>query len=97
MSSNLVPMIRFERRASTAVADAYLSPLIQEYLARFQKGFAAGGGTTRISFMMSDGGLCPVQRFTGFKVGGCFFGTACSLFESCTASCRPCCRAPLAE
>ncbi len=29
VSSSLVPMIRFERRASTAVADAYLSPLIE--------------------------------------------------------------------
>ncbi len=64
-------MIRFERRASTAVADAYLSPLIQEYLGKFQRGFQhsgnSGNSATRISFMMSDGGLCPIQRFTGFK------------------------------
>lgn len=65
-SSQLVRMVRFERRASTTVADAYLAPLIEDYIQKFKKGFG-GASTVKISFMMSDGGLCPVERFSGYK------------------------------
>jgi 5-oxoprolinase (ATP-hydrolysing) len=39
VSSQLQPMIKIVPRAQSATADAYLSPIIQEYLASFAKGF----------------------------------------------------------
>ena len=65
VSSRLVPMVRLERRASTTCADAYLSPLIEEYVRNFRKGFANGLRNTHVSFIMSDGGLC--KTFSGYK------------------------------
>ncbi len=66
VSSQLVPMIRLERRASTVCADAYLSPLILEYVSGFRRGFANNLSSTKLSFIMSDGGLCT--NFCGYKV-----------------------------
>ena len=65
VSSRLVPMVRMERRASTTCADAYLSPLIDEYVANFKSGFQHGLEKTHVSFIMSDGGLC--KTFSGYK------------------------------
>lgn len=66
VSSQLVPMIRLERRCSTVCADAYLSPLIADYIAGFRKGFENELKTTNLSFIMSDGGLS--SNFCGYKV-----------------------------
>ncbi len=67
VSSDLVPMVRLERRASTVVADAYLSPLITEYVTNFRRGFASQLAHTRVAFIMSDGGLCSTDCFSGYK------------------------------
>lgn len=46
--------------------DAYLTPLIKRYIENFSKGFDEHlTKNVRISFMRSDGGLAPVDRFRG--------------------------------
>jgi 5-oxoprolinase (ATP-hydrolysing) len=46
--------------------DAYLTPLIKRYIENFSKGFDEHlTQNVRISFMRSDGGLAPVDRFRG--------------------------------
>ena len=47
------------------------------YITAFQKGFDAGLREVQLSFMQSDGGLAPVDAFSGHKAilsgpaGGC--------------------------
>ncbi|WFD18100.1 5-oxoprolinase (ATP-hydrolyzing) [Malassezia caprae] len=71
VSSDLMPMIKMVPRATSATADAYLTPVLQAYLDGFFSGFDAslrdGSAGTRVEFMMSDGGLTSVEHFTGLK------------------------------
>jgi 5-oxoprolinase (ATP-hydrolysing) len=78
LSHELMPMIKLVPRATSACADAYLTPAIRKYIAGFQKGFEGGLGTesvkneagekgARCEFMQSDGGLVDVDNFSGLK------------------------------
>lgn len=69
VSHELQPMIGLVNRASSTVADAYLSPVIQEYLEGFGAGFEGGLDSfgNKLLFMQSNGGLTPWYRFTGLK------------------------------
>ncbi|ORY10206.1 Hydantoinase B/oxoprolinase-domain-containing protein [Clohesyomyces aquaticus] len=78
LSSELMPMIKLVPRATSACADAYLTPAIRKYIDGFSKGFEGGLGTksvkreegskgARCEFMQSDGGLVDVDIFSGLK------------------------------
>ena len=67
LSSQLVPMVRAVPRGHTACVDAYLTPKTREYLRVFLAGFDDGLRDVKVSFMQSDGGLTPADRFTGYK------------------------------
>ena len=68
LSSALVPMVRAVPRGHTASVDSYLTPCIREYLDTFLRGFDDGlRDGVKVSFMQSDGGLTPAERFTGYK------------------------------
>ena len=78
LSHELMPMIKFVPRATSACADAYLTPAIKKYIAGFQAGFEGGLGTdnvkkedgrkgARCEFMQSDGGLVDVNQFSGLR------------------------------
>ncbi len=78
LSHQLMPMIKLIPRATSACADAYLTPAIKEYIAGFQAGFEGGLGTesvkkesgtkgARCEFMQSDGGLVDVDLFSGLR------------------------------
>ncbi|KAI5776628.1 Hydantoinase B/oxoprolinase-domain-containing protein [Geopyxis carbonaria] len=76
LSSELMPMIKLVPRATSATADAYLTPEIKRYIAGFEKGFLGGLGSesgsdgrraTRCEFMQSDGGLVDVAAFSGLR------------------------------
>ncbi|GAM86551.1 hypothetical protein ANO11243_045650 [Dothideomycetidae sp. 11243] len=78
LSHELMPMIKLVPRATSACADAYLTPAIRKYIEGFQKGFEGGLGTesvkkeegskgARCEFMQSDGGLVDVDVFSGLK------------------------------
>ena len=57
-------------RGQSATADAYLTPLIQKYLAGFRKGFIGqleDSSSTRCDFMQSDGGLVNFRKFSGLR------------------------------
>lgn len=70
-SAELMPMIKMVPRATSATADAYLTPVLQAYIDSFFSGFDSslrdGSAGTRVEFMMSDGGLTSVDHFTGLK------------------------------
>jgi 5-oxoprolinase (ATP-hydrolysing) len=78
LSHELMPMIKLVPRATSACADAYLTPAIKKYISGFSKGFEGGLGTesvkkdagdkgARCEFMQSDGGLVDVDQFSGLK------------------------------
>ena len=78
LSHELMPMIKLVPRATSACADAYLTPTIKKYIAGFQAGFEGGLGTqsvkkeggskgARCEFMQSDGGLVDVDLFSGLR------------------------------
>ena len=66
-SATLQPMIKAVPRGMSATADAYLTPIIKNYIesisANFQGGLAAPG--LRCEFMQSDGGLVDFRSFGG--------------------------------
>ena len=69
VSHELQPMIGMVNRTSSTVADAYLTPIIKEYLNSFGSGFEGGleAFGNKLLFMQSNGGLCPWYKFTGLK------------------------------
>ncbi|KAJ9159725.1 hypothetical protein P3X46_025204 [Hevea brasiliensis] len=67
LSSALSPMVRAVPRGLTASVDAYLTPVIKEYLSGFISRFDDGLGKVNVLFMQSDGGLAPESRFSGHK------------------------------
>ncbi|KAF3007738.1 hypothetical protein E8E13_009895 [Curvularia kusanoi] len=78
LSHALMPMIKLVPRATSACADAYLTPAIRKYIDGFSKGFEGGLGSesvkreegakgARCEFMQSDGGLVDVDIFSGLK------------------------------
>lgn len=67
LSSALTPMVRAVPRGLTASVDAYLTPVIKEYLSGFMTKFEGGAEKVNVLFMQSDGGLAPERRFSGHK------------------------------
>lgn len=67
LSSSLTPMVRAVPRGLTASVDAYLTPVIKEYLSGFMSKFDEALGKLNVLFMQSDGGLAPENRFSGHK------------------------------
>ncbi|ETW09164.1 hypothetical protein H310_01596 [Aphanomyces invadans] len=65
LSSDIMPMVKMVPRGFTSCADAYLTPVIKDYLHSFCSGFDANLKDVKISFMQSDGGLTPMSSFFG--------------------------------
>ncbi|CEP59982.1 5-oxoprolinase LALA0_S01e00342g [Lachancea lanzarotensis] len=66
LSSQVSPMIKYLPRANSAIADAYLTPVIKKYLDGLQAGLINTQNTS-IQFMQSDGGLVEGSKFSGLK------------------------------
>jgi 5-oxoprolinase (ATP-hydrolysing) len=71
-SSQLLPMIKMVPRGVSSTADAYLTPILREYLDGFFSGFdekLRDGRllSPRVEFMGSDGGLLDTKNFSGLK------------------------------
>ncbi|CAG8552349.1 8280_t:CDS:10 [Ambispora gerdemannii] len=68
LSSAIMPMIKIVPRGTSSTADAYLTPCIKKYIEGFVSGFDKNlFENTRLEFMQSDGGLVPVNKFSGFR------------------------------
>lgn len=72
LSSQLLPMIKMVPRGVSSTADAYLTPILRQYLDGFFKGFDSklrepGDDKPRVEFMGSDGGLLDLDNFSGLK------------------------------
>ncbi|CAG8455331.1 18663_t:CDS:10 [Rhizophagus irregularis] len=68
LSSSIMPMIKIVPRGTSSTADAYLTPCIRKYIDGFVSGFDENlTKNARLEFMQSDGGLVPVNKFSGFR------------------------------
>ncbi|KAL4690132.1 hypothetical protein H8957_004105 [Semnopithecus entellus] len=67
LSSEAMPMVRIVPRGHTACADAYLTPAIQRYVQGFRRGFQGQLKDVQVLFMRSDGGLAPMDAFSGSR------------------------------
>lgn len=88
LSHQVLPMIKAVSRGQSTCVDAYLTPIVQEYITGLISGFKKGfEDTTRVEFMMSDGGLCDYKKFTGLKLllsgpAGGVVGQAMTCYDS---------------
>ncbi|KAI3632101.1 hypothetical protein MIR68_009937 [Amoeboaphelidium protococcarum] len=62
IGSQISPMIKYLHRTSSSCVNAYLTPVLQQYLDSFEYKDACP-----IYFMQSNGALTPVEQFYGFK------------------------------
>ncbi|MDP1560064.1 MAG: hydantoinase B/oxoprolinase family protein [Pirellulaceae bacterium] len=62
LSHRCSPLIRFVPRASTTVLDAYLNPVLRDYVAEIE---ASLGSQGTLLMMTSSGGLVPAVQFSG--------------------------------
>ena len=76
LSSNLSTAIKAVPRGTSSTCDAYLTPVLRDYIEGFFNGFdkslredvekgGQDGKRTRVEFMTSDGGLTDVKTFSG--------------------------------
>jgi N-methylhydantoinase A len=68
ISSEVCREIREYERTSTAVANAYVLPMMERYLARMQDGLCRIGAECPLLLMMSSGGICTVETARRFPV-----------------------------
>jgi 5-oxoprolinase (ATP-hydrolysing) len=64
-SHEVEPLIRFVSRAETTLVDAYLTPVLNRYVASLERALAAVRRPGRLLFMQSNGGLVVAERFRG--------------------------------
>ena len=68
ISAEVCREIREYERTSTTVANAYVLPLMDHYLARMQDGLRALGAACPLLLMMSSGGICTMETARRFPV-----------------------------
>ena len=68
LASEVAPEIREYERSSTAIANAYVQPLMAGYLGRLRDGFAAAGSTAPIHLMTSGGSLASLETARRFPI-----------------------------
>jgi 5-oxoprolinase (ATP-hydrolysing) len=65
VSHQVSPLIKLVARGDTTVVDAYLTPLLRAYVDRIAGELGAIGGSVRLLFMQSNGGLTDAGLFRG--------------------------------
>ncbi|MGE0715226.1 MAG: hydantoinase/oxoprolinase family protein [Alphaproteobacteria bacterium] len=68
LSSEVCPEIREYERTSTAIANAYVQPLMAGYLARLEAALKAGGFAGSVYLMTSGGGLTTIATASRFPI-----------------------------
>ncbi|XP_020286106.1 5-oxoprolinase [Pseudomyrmex gracilis] len=67
LSHEVMPMVKIIPRSFTTCADAYLTPHIKSYLQTFSSEFQDKLKNVNVLFMQSDGGLTPMNSFSGSR------------------------------
>jgi len=75
-STSVTREFREYERASTTTLAAYVQPVIDQYLKRFESGLAADGFSGRFSVMQSNGGRMPAAGMAENAITSLFSGPA---------------------
>lgn len=68
LSHKVLPVIKAVTRGHSTTVDAYLTPIVKEYISNFLSGLKPDyNDHTKIEFMQSDGGLCSYEKFSGLR------------------------------
>lgn len=62
LSSDVLPQIKEYERVSTTVVNAYVGPLIEQYLGRLEEQLKAAGFAGPLLIILSHGGVAPVRE-----------------------------------
>jgi 5-oxoprolinase (ATP-hydrolysing) len=65
VSHDVEPLIKFVSRAETTLADAYLTPVLNNYINSLRDSLAKVEKPRRLLFMQSNGGLALAENFRG--------------------------------
>jgi 5-oxoprolinase (ATP-hydrolysing) len=65
VSHHVLPLPKLVVRGDTTLADAYLSPVLDRYVASVRRGLAAASVAAPLYFMQSHGGLAAAEHFRG--------------------------------
>jgi len=65
VSHKVSPLMKLVSRGDTTVVDAYLSPILRQYVEQVDKRLRPDGTGPRLMFMQSNGGLTDAHRFQG--------------------------------
>ena len=68
VSSEVVPDIREYERASTTVANAYVQPVVRQYLERVNRALGVAGVKNDLAVVTSDGGIVSCKTACEFPV-----------------------------
>ena len=68
ISSEVSPEAREFDRLSTTVANAYIQPLMKDYLEKFANGFSEDGLNCPILIMTAGGGMCAIDTAMRFPI-----------------------------
>ena len=68
ISSEVSPEAREFDRLSTTVANAYIQPLMKDYLEQFANGFSEDGLSCPILIMTAGGGMCTIDTAMRFPI-----------------------------
>lgn len=68
VSHQVAPGMREYPRTSTTVANAYVQPITEQYMARVAEGLRASGITAPLNVMLSSGGTTTVEVATAFPI-----------------------------
>jgi N-methylhydantoinase A len=76
VSSEILPEIREFERTSTTALNAYLQPVVGQYLARLEQGLASAGARGQVLIVQSNGGVMSVQTAKRLPVRTALSGPA---------------------
>jgi 5-oxoprolinase (ATP-hydrolysing) len=65
LSHEVSPLMKLISSGETTVVDAYLSPVLRNYIDMIASTLKAGGDNTKLMFMQSNGGLIEATQFRG--------------------------------
>lgn len=68
VSHQVAPGMREYPRTSTTVANAYVQPITEHYMARIQAGLGASGIAAPLNIMLSSGGTTTVDAASAFPI-----------------------------
>jgi N-methylhydantoinase A len=76
LSSEVLPQIKEYERVCTTVVNAYVGPILAEYLARLGRRLAEAGYRAPVLVMQSHGGVAPIAEAARLAAGAVLSGPA---------------------